>query len=265
MNAPTRYLRYIAEGSAQPDFGVLAAGSEEILELDSDPIRFPAEPTGTRRRLDSVRLLAPVAAPSKIIGIGKNYAEHAKEMGGEAPDKPIVFLKAPSSLLAPGETILRPSWSTEVHHEGELAVVIGRRCTNLSPEQAQDAVFGYTIANDVTARDAQRTDGQWTRAKGFDTSCPLGPWILAAKDLDVEDLRVTTRVDDEIRQDDTTANMLTPVAGLVSYVSEMFTLEPGDIILTGTPAGVGPIEAGHRVEVAIEGIGVLVNRVANAR
>lgn len=264
MTAPGRYLRYIAEGGDEPGFGILLEGSEEILELDSDPIRFAAEPTGARRRLESVRLLAPVAHPSKIIGIGKNYADHAREMGGEAPDRPIVFLKAPSSLLAPGGTILRPSWSTEVHHEGELAVVIGKRSKNLTPEQAREAVFGCTIANDVTARDVQRSDGQWTRAKGFDTACPLGPWILADPELDVEDLRVTTRVDGDIRQDDTTAHMLTPVMGLIAYASGMFTLEPGDIILTGTPAGVGPIEAGQRVEVSIEGIGVLANGVANA-
>lgn len=263
MTAPVRYLRYIAEGGAQPRFGVLADDTEEILELDSDPIRSTAEPTGTRRSLDSVRLLAPVAAPSKIIGIGKNYAEHAREMGGEAPEKPIVFLKAPSSLLDPGGTILRPAWSKEVHHEGELAVIIAKRCKDLAPEQAGEAVFGYTIANDVTARDAQRSDGQWTRAKGFDTSCPLGPWILVDPELDVEDLRVTTRVDGLIRQDDTTAHMLTPVTGLIAYVSSMFALEPGDIILSGTPAGVGPIEAGQRVEVAIEGIGVLANGVAD--
>ena len=265
MSAPGRYLRYLTAGEATPRFGVLSEGSEEILELDGDPIRAEAGATGTRIPLAAVRLLAPVASPAKIIGIGKNYADHAREMGGEAPAVPVVFLKPSTALIGPDEPIVRPAWSQEVHHEGELALVIGATAKNIPAEEADRVVFGYTIANDVTARDIQRTDSQWTRAKGFDTSCPLGPWILVDPALDVDDLRVRTRVDGELRQDDTSAHMITTVRALVAYASSIFTLEPGDVIITGTPAGVGPIEAGQSVEVTIDGIGTLRNPVINAQ
>lgn len=264
MTAPGRYVRYLLEGDAEPRFGVLSEYLFDIEELDSDPIRSRAKPTGATAPVESARLLAPVAAPSKIIGIGKNYADHAREMGGEAPAKPVVFLKAPSSLIGPKETILRPSWSQDVHYEGELAVVIGKRAKNIRPDEVDDVVFGYSIANDVTARDVQRSDSQWTRAKGFDSACPMGPWIVVSPGLEIEDLRVTTRVDGEVRQDDTTARMLTGVHELVRYVSEIFTLEPGDVIVTGTPAGVGPLLAGQTVEVSIDGIGTLSNTVGDA-
>ncbi|MDY5600401.1 MAG: fumarylacetoacetate hydrolase family protein [Schaalia hyovaginalis] len=264
MSTAPRYLRFLAEGEDEPRFGVLAEDSEEILELASAPFPSGAQATGRAYALDSARLLAPVAAPSKIIGIGKNYADHAREMGGEAPDQPVIFLKPSTSIIGPDDPIIRPAWSDEVHHEGELAVVIKTLAKDVPVEEADRVVLGYTIANDVTARDIQRTDAQWTRAKGFDTACPLGPWITADPRLNVDDLRVTTRVDGQTRQDDTTAHMITPVRELISYVSSVFTLLPGDVIITGTPAGVGPIRAGQRVEVEIEGIGVLSNPVVDA-
>ena len=247
-----------------PRYGALEEGSTRIVVLKGDPLFNPVEPDGRIVELDEVRLLSPVIPRSKVVGIGKNYAEHAREMGGEAPAKPVIFLKPNTSVIGPDDPIVRPSWSNEVHHEGELAVVIKSLAKNVPVDEVDRVILGYTVANDVTARDCQRTDGQWTRAKGFDSSCPLGPWITVDPALDVENLRVTTRVDGEIRQDETTAHMITPVRELIAYVSTVFTLLPGDVVITGTPAGVGPIEAGQRVEVTIEGIGTLSNPVVDA-
>jgi 2-keto-4-pentenoate hydratase/2-oxohepta-3-ene-1,7-dioic acid hydratase in catechol pathway len=196
---------------------------------------------------------------SKVIGIGKNYADHAAEMGGEVPEAPLVFLKPNTSVIGPDDPIVLPSFSDEVHYEGELAVVIGRICKDVPRDRVSDVIIGYTCANDVTARDAQRTDGQWARAKGFDSSCPLGPWLET--ELDVENLRLQTRLDGVTVQDGNTADLVFDVPELVSYVSRAFTLLPGDVILTGTPAGVGPIQPGQRVEVEVEGIGTLGNQV----
>lgn len=233
----------------------------ELAVLRGDPIYTPVELTGQRVRLDrnDLRLLAPVIPRSKIVGVGRNYAAHAAEMGTELPAAPMLFLKPNTSVIGPDDPIVLPAWTTDVEHEAELAVVIGKVTKDVSPERARDHVFGYTVANDVTARDAQRSDGQWARAKGFDSACPLGPVVVPG--LDVEDLRVTARVNGEVRQDGRTSQMVFDVAALVSYVSEAFTLLPGDLILTGTPAGVGPIVHGDVVEVEVEEIGVLRNPV----
>lgn len=218
-------------------------------------------PQGRIVPLLEARLVAPVL-PSKVIGIGRNYADHVKEMGHEsAPASPVMFLKPSTSVIGPGEPIALPWQSEDVHHEGELAVVIGRICRDVPVEKTDQVVFGYTIANDVTARDLQRIDGQWGRAKGFDTFCPIGPWIET--ELSPEDLRLRTWVNDELRQDGTTADLLFDVPALVSFVSSVMTLIPGDVILTGTPAGVGPIVAGDRVRVSIAGIGTLENPVVD--
>jgi 2-keto-4-pentenoate hydratase/2-oxohepta-3-ene-1,7-dioic acid hydratase in catechol pathway len=237
--------------------------SLEVAELAGHPfgaadaIRF----TGARHPVADVRLLAPVL-PSKVVAIGKNYAAHAREMGGEPPDEPVIFLKPSTAVAGPLDAIVRPvQLSKRVDYEGELAVVIGRLCRNVPPERAADAIFGYTCANDVTARDLQSRDGQWARAKGFDTFCPLGPWIET--DVNAGDLEISTTVNGEVRQQSRTSLLLHGVAELVSYVSAVMTLLPGDVLLTGTPDGVGPLEAGDQVAVAIEGIGTLTSRVVD--
>jgi 2-keto-4-pentenoate hydratase/2-oxohepta-3-ene-1,7-dioic acid hydratase in catechol pathway len=220
----------------------------------------PIELTGERWALPDVRLLAPLL-PSKIVGIGKNYAEHVAEMGGgDAPDAPLIFLKPPTAVIGPGDAIRLPVDSTEVHFEGELAAVVGALGARDVPrERALESLLGFTIGNDVTARDQQRHDGQWTRAKGHDSFCPLGPWIETV--LDPADLALRTELDGEVKQDSRTSLLLHDVATLVSYVSHVMTLLPGDMILTGTPSGVGPMTAGQTVSVTIEGIGTLSNPV----
>jgi 2-keto-4-pentenoate hydratase/2-oxohepta-3-ene-1,7-dioic acid hydratase in catechol pathway len=252
-----RIARYTT--GEDPAYGVVEGGPGEefIAQVQGDPLYQGVVFTGERAALDEVSLLAPVIPRSKVIGIGKNYAEHAREMGGEAPDEPLMFLIPNTAVIGPDDPVVMPAATSEVHYEGELAVVIGRICKDVPIERVRDVVFGYTCANDVTARDLQRSDGQWARAKGFDTFCPLGPWIET--DLDTSGLRITTRRDGEVVQDGTTADMVHPVADLVSYVSQAFTLLPGDVILTGTPAGVGPVASGQRVEVEVEGIGTLAN------
>jgi 2-keto-4-pentenoate hydratase/2-oxohepta-3-ene-1,7-dioic acid hydratase in catechol pathway len=236
-------------------------GQEQLVVITGDPIYMPVQPTGEQIALDrdDVRLLAPVIPRSKVVGVGRNYADHAAELGNEVPTSPLLFLKPNTSVVGPDDPIVLPSWSEEVHHEAELAVVIGKVTRDVSPEQALSRVFGYTVANDVTARDIQRSDDQWTRAKGFDSSCPLGPWVVPG--LDVDDLAVRARVNGEVRQDGRTRDLVFDVATLVSFISEVFTLLPGDVILTGTPAGVGPVVHGDVVEVEVEDIGVLRNPV----
>jgi 2-keto-4-pentenoate hydratase/2-oxohepta-3-ene-1,7-dioic acid hydratase in catechol pathway len=219
----------------------------------------PTEPAGPPVPFAEVRLLAPVL-PSKVVAVAKNYAEHAAEMGGEVPPEPMIFLKPSTSVVGPGERIDLPPQTERVEHEAELAVVIGRLCREVPRERVPEVILGYTCANDVTARDLQRTDGQWGRAKGFDTFCPLGPWIDT--DVDPADLAVRCLVGDEVRQDGRTSQMVRDVAALVSWISDVMTLLPGDVILTGTPAGVGPLAAGDRVSVSIPPIGTLTNRVA---
>ena len=217
------------------------------------------EPTETVVAWDQARLLAPVI-PTKVVCVGRNYADHAAEMGSEVPERPILFLKPPTSVVGPLQGVRYPPDSERVDHEAELAVVIGKVTRNVDIEDVGPHILGYTAANDVTARDLQRLDGQWTRGKGFDTFCPLGPAIDT--DLDPqESLSIICRVNGEIRQSGTTSDMVFGVGELVSYISRVMTLLPGDVVLTGTPEGVGPVEPGDRMEVEIEGIGTLINPV----
>src|ERR687883_1074974 len=247
-------------------FGVLD-GDGNVAQIEGHPfgqISF----TGARYAQADVRLLSPIL-PSKVVCVGKNYAEHVKEMNtGDAPEEPLLFLKPSTSVIGPGDAIRIPPGSTNVHHEAELAVVIGARgARHVTPEQAMASVFGYTIGNDVSERDMQKRDGQWTRAKGFDSFCPLGPWIetdLAGIGKDPADLGGTCTVDGELRQSGRTSQLLFDIPTLVSYISGIMTLLPGDVVLTGTPSGVGPIRAGQRVDVTIEGLGTLSNPVADA-
>jgi 2-keto-4-pentenoate hydratase/2-oxohepta-3-ene-1,7-dioic acid hydratase in catechol pathway len=220
------------------------------------------EPTETVVPWNQARLLAPVI-PTKVVCVGKNYADHAAEMGSDVPERPILFLKPPTSVVGPLRAVRYPRDSNEVHHEAELAVVIGKVTKDVDIEDVGPHILGYTAANDVTARDLQRLDGQWTRAKGFDTFCPLGPAIDT--DLDPqESLSIVCRVNGEVRQSGITSDMVFGVGELVSYISRVMTLLPGDVVLTGTPEGVGPVEPGDRMEVEIEGIGTLINPVVSA-
>jgi len=218
-------------------------------------------PEGSVMKLADVRLLAPVI-PSKIVCVGKNYREHAAEMNSEAPDEPLLFLKPSTSVIGSGDPIDLPWQSEQVEHEGELAVVIGRMCKDISIDRVDEVVFGYTCANDVTARDLQKSDGQWARAKGFDTFCPLGPWIQT--ELSPADADITVRVNGEQRQHGGIDAMVHDVPAVVSHVSSCMTLLPGDVILTGTPEGVGPLTGGDSVSVGISGIGTLTNPVRSA-
>ncbi len=208
--------------------------------------------------LSEVKLLAPVA-PSKIVCVGRNYAAHAAELGNEVPAEPLIFLKPPSSINGPGGEVVYPAISQRVDHEGELAVVIGKRCRNVSQADADAVIFGYTIANDVTARDLQKQDGQWTRGKGFDTFAPVGPWVDT--DFDPHNRRVRCLVNDEVRQDGNTADLIFSIGRVLEHVTRFMTLEPGDLIMTGTPEGVGPVQPGDVMTVEIEGLGTLSNPV----
>lgn len=216
-------------------------------------------PTGEELPLDSVRLLAPVI-PSKIVCIARNYPEHAKEMGNPVPQDPVLFFKPATSVIGPGDPIPIPPGSGRVDHEAELAAVIGRLCRRVDEDQAMSVVLGFTCANDVTSRDWQKSDVQWARAKGSDGFGPLGPWIET--ELDPSDLEVASRVNGELRQKARTSEMTLSPAQLISHISQTITLLPGDVVLTGTPPGVGPMEPGDTVEIDIEGIGVLENPVA---
>jgi 2-keto-4-pentenoate hydratase/2-oxohepta-3-ene-1,7-dioic acid hydratase in catechol pathway len=216
-------------------------------------------PTGEDVPLPSVKLLAPVL-PSKVVAVGKNYADHAAEMGGEVPEEPIIFLKPSTAVIGPNDLIPYPAISRQVEHEAELAVVIGRLARRVRAEDAGRYILGFTCGNDVTARDLQRKDGQWSRAKGFDGFCPLGPWVET--ELDPTDLAVECRVNGEGRQGSRTSFLTFGPNVLIEFITRVMTLLPGDVILTGTPAGVGPMEVGDKVEVEVEGIGTLENEVA---
>jgi 2-keto-4-pentenoate hydratase/2-oxohepta-3-ene-1,7-dioic acid hydratase in catechol pathway len=265
-----RVARFVHPGSPSADAGVSwgivegPAGAQidalTVAAIGGHPFG-PISYTGDRWALPDVRLLSPFL-PSKVIALGKNYAAHAKEMGGEAPETPLIFMKPSTSVIGDGDAIRLPPSSSEVHYEGELAVVIGTPARNVAPEDALGHVFGYAAANDVTARDQQRADVQFTRAKGYDSFCPLGPWVETV--LDASDLRVVTRVNDEIKQDGRTSQMIHDIATQIAFVSGVMTLLPGDVILTGTPEGVGPIRSGDTVSVEIEGIGTLTNPVVAA-
>ena len=253
-----------------PQYGVVSGDVDDlgipaedtlITALAGDPLYVGIKPTEKQHRLEDVRLLAPVLPRSKVIGIGRNYAAHASELGNDVPAEPLMFLKPNTSVVGPGDPVFYPRQSREVHFEGELAVVIGRICRDVVSEKVADVVYGYTIGNDVTARDLQRGDVQFTRAKGFDSFCPLGPWIET--ELDVTDLRVQTHLNGDVKQDGRTKDMIFDVPTLIAHVSSVMTLLPGDVILTGTPEGVGPMEVGDEVEVSISGIGSLTNKVVS--
>ncbi len=250
--AGTRFVRCVVDGA--PAWGVLDGAEVAIVE----PHPFATfAPTGRRVGVEGLRLLAPVI-PSKIVAAGKNYRDHAAELGGEVPDEPLLFLKPSTALLGPGDAVPLPvDISDEINFEGEVAVVIGALLSRVTPEVAAAGILGVTCANDLTLRDVQRRESQWFRAKGFDGSCPLGPAI--ATGLDLGALRVRTWVDGELRQDGTTADLVFDIPTIVAEASRTMTLLPGDVVLTGTPAGVGPVRPGQRVRVEVDGVGALEN------
>ncbi|RDI69384.1 fumarylacetoacetate hydrolase family protein [Nocardia pseudobrasiliensis] len=249
-------------GGSSRNHGGTREGRDAIArEIAEHPFGTPTF-TGRSWPLADVRLLAPILA-SKVVCIGKNYAAHAAEMGGEAPQDPVIFLKPNTAIIGPNAPILLPPSSSQVDYEGELAVVIGRPCKDVPAARAKDVILGYTVANDVTARDQQRHDGQWTRGKGYDTFCPLGPWIET--ELDPADLEITTELDGEVRQRSRTSLLLHDIPKLIEWISAVMTLLPGDVILTGTPEGVGPVAEGQTVSVTVQGIGTLSNPVAAKR
>jgi 2-keto-4-pentenoate hydratase/2-oxohepta-3-ene-1,7-dioic acid hydratase in catechol pathway len=234
-----------------------------VVELSGDPLYVGIKPTQTEHRLADVRLLAPVIPRSKVVAIGRNYAAHAAEMGGDVPQEPLMFLKPNTSVVGPGDPVCYPPQSERVDYEGELAIVIGRICRDVPPEQATDVIYGYTIANDVTARDLQKKDVQFTRAKAFDSFCPLGPWIET--DLDPQDfvdgVSIQTHLNGDLVQDGSTKDLIFDIPTLIAHITRVMTLLPGDVILTGTPEGVGPMQVGDEVEVSIAGLGSLTNTV----
>ncbi|WP_371403731.1 fumarylacetoacetate hydrolase family protein [Kribbella sp. NBC_00662] len=248
----------------EPKYGVVETDDPEGLVgtvnvLDSDPLYRPVQFTGERLQLADVRLLAPVIPRSKVVCVGRNYAAHAQELGNDVPEQPLIFLKPNTSVIGPRDGIVYPEQTSDLHFEGELAIVIGRICRDLPRERADEVIFGYTVANDVTARDLQKSDGQWARAKGYDTFCPLGPWI--STELDASDLRVTTELNGEPKQDGRTSQFIFDIPEVLAYITSFTTLLPGDVVLTGTPAGVGPMLPGDEVSVTVEGIGTLTNKV----
>jgi 2-keto-4-pentenoate hydratase/2-oxohepta-3-ene-1,7-dioic acid hydratase in catechol pathway len=251
-----------------PRFGIVTGDVDDygipdedslITALVGDPLYVGLQPTDEQLRLSDARLLSPVLPRSKVVGIGRNYAAHAAELGNDLPDEPLMFIKPNTSVVGPGDPVFYPRQTQDLHYEGELAVVIGRICRDVPKEKYADVVHGYTVGNDVTARDLQRKDGQFTRAKGFDSFCPLGPWIET--DLDVSNLRVQTYLNGDVKQDGRTSDLIFDVPTLIAYVTSVMTLLPGDVILTGTPEGVGPMNVGDEVEVSIQGIGNLTNKV----
>jgi 2-keto-4-pentenoate hydratase/2-oxohepta-3-ene-1,7-dioic acid hydratase in catechol pathway len=260
--AIVRIARFAA-GDDEPRFGLVGAddGTAMLAILVGDPLYAGISLTGEKVPLDDVRLLAPVLPRSKVVGIGRNYAEHAAELGNDVPTEPLFFLKPNTSVVGPGDPIVHPAATADLHFEGELCVVIGRICRDVPVADVDKVVYGYTVGNDVTARDLQNRDKTWTRAKGYDSFCPLGPWIET--NLDVSDVGVRTLVNDEVRQEGRTSQMIFDVPALVSEVSSVMTLLPGDVIMTGTPAGVGRMLPGDRVSVTIDGIGTLTNTVVS--
>jgi 2-keto-4-pentenoate hydratase/2-oxohepta-3-ene-1,7-dioic acid hydratase in catechol pathway len=260
-----RIARFSADGG-DVRFGVVEGPGEDpadlvVTAMEGHPFA-PFALVGEPRPLAEVRLLAPVL-PSKVVCIGKNYADHVTEMGGAAPADPVVFLKPSTSVVGPGDAIVLPRNSERVDHEAELGIVVGRLCREVPRARALDVVLGYTCGNDVTARDHQAADGQWTRGKSHDTFCPIGPWIET--DMDASDVVVQARVDGELRQDGRTSLLLHDIPAVIEWVTAFMTLLPGDVILTGTPAGVGPITAGQTVSVTVGGVGTLTNPVVAPR
>ena len=250
-----RIVRYETQDGKKPKYGWLL--DDKVGEIGGNIFgRYQRKEAETH--LADVRLLAP-SEPTKILCVGRNYVEHAKELGNEVPKIPLIFMKPPSSIIANGDTIILPPQSTQVEHEAELVVVIGKRGRHITPENAKKHILGYTVGNDVTARDLQKSDSQWTRAKGFDTFCPFGPWIDT--EFDPADSVVTCRVNGQMRQMASTRDMVFNVGVLISYISSVMTLESGDLIFTGTPSGVGQLKDGDEVSVEIEGLGELKNKV----
>ena len=259
---------------SEPSYGVVTGEVDEfgqpaedsvVVAISGDPLYVGIKLLDQEHRLSDVKLLAPVLPRSKVVGIGRNYAAHAAELGHDLPEEPLMFLKPNTSVVGPGDPIYYPRQTQNLHYEGELAVVIGRICRDVPPEQATDVIHGYTIANDVTARDLQKSDVQFTRAKGFDSFCPLGPWIET--DLDpqhfIDGVAIQTHLNGELVQDGSTADMIFDIPALVAHVSSVMTLLPGDVILTGTPEGVGPMEVGDEIEISVAGLGTLTNKVAS--
>jgi len=243
-----------------PLFGVLN-DQDAILVLRGDPIYSGIIPVEKSLNLNDVKLLAPVIPRSKVVCIGKNYADHAAEMDSEVPTEPIIFIKPNTSVIGPNETIIWPRMSERIDYEAELAIVIGRICKEVPASKAKDVIYGYTLANDVTARDLQKKDGQWSRAKGFDTFCPLGPWIET--EFIPGDQNITATLNGEVKQSSMLSEMIFKVPQIVEFVTNVMTLLPGDVILTGTPAGIGPMPSGASITVAIDGLGALTNKVSS--
>lgn len=249
-----RLVRFLARGD-KPAWGIV--NGDELAELDGD-FFTPFKTAKAGHVLSRVQLLPP-CNPSKVVAVGLNYRDHAHELGLAIPEEPVIFLKPPTTVIGPGESVICPAVSARVDYEAELGVVVKDRTRNIGPEEAPDHILGYTCANDVTARDLQKKDGQWTRAKSFDTFCPVGPWIET--DLDPGDLLIQSYLNGERRQSSRTSQLIFNVHELVSFISGIMTLEQGDLIITGTPAGIGPMKPGDEIEVRIEGIGSLKNRV----
>ena len=243
-----------------PLFGVLN-DQDAILVLRGDPIYSGIVPAEKSLKLSDVKLLAPVIPRSKVVCIGKNYADHAAEMDSEVPSEPIIFIKPNTSVIGPNELIIWPRMSERVDYEAELAIVIGRICKEVPASKAKDVIYGYTLANDVTARDLQKKDGQWSRAKGFDTFCPLGPWIET--EFIPGDQKITSTLNGEVKQSSMLSEMIFKAPQIIEFVTNVMTLLPGDVILTGTPAGIGPMPSGASITVAIDGLGALTNKVSS--
>ena len=265
-----RVLRFSPKPTSElgndPLFGILEDDQITISVINGDPLFNGIAKSGQQTRLSEVRLLAPVLPRSKVVCVGKNYSDHAKEMGGEVPAEPIIFLKPNTSVIGPNDVIQWPWMSERIDHEAELAIVIGRICKDVPRERANEVIFGYTIANDITARDLQSRDGQWTRAKGFDTFCPMGPWLVSADECDATRTHVRTYVNGQERQNASTEDLIFDIPTLIETLSAGITLYPGDIIATGTPVGVGIgfkppkyLQSGDVVRMEIDGIGHIEN------
>lgn len=258
-----RVLRFTPQPDAglgtDPLFGILE-DDNQISIISGDPIYHGIQKTAAKIELTKVRLLAPVIPRSKIVAVGKNYADHAAEMGSVVPDEPIIFLKPNTSVIGPGDTIVWPEMAPTIDYEAELAIVIGRVCKDVPRERVKDVIFGYTLANDVTSRELQKRDGQWMRAKSFDTFCPLGPWIET--DFIPGNQRISTTLNGEIKQDAHLSDMIFSVEDIIYFVTQVMTLLPGDVVITGTPAGIGPMPAKSTIAISIEGLGQLTNKVS---
>jgi len=258
-----RVVRFTPQPDAglgtDPLFGILEEDNQ-ISIISGDPIYHGIQRTAAKIELTKVRLLAPVIPRSKIVCVGKNYADHAAEMGSEVPAEPIIFLKPNTSVIGPGDTIVWPAMAPSIDYEAELAIVIGRVCKEVPKERVKDVIFGYTMANDVTSRELQKRDGQWMRAKSFDTFCPIGPWIETEFVPGTQ--RISLTVNGETKQDASISQMIFSVEEIVAFVTQVMTLLPGDVIITGTPAGIGPLPEKSTVAISIEGLGQLTNRVS---